>query len=52
MLDAWVTQEFLHSLLEALQNECNRVVGKPVYRQLEGKGPEDAQVRQSLCTLS
>ncbi len=38
------SQEFLHSLLEALQSETNRVSGKPVYKELTGKGSVEAQV--------
>ncbi|WIA11761.1 hypothetical protein OEZ85_011855 [Tetradesmus obliquus] len=32
------SQEFLHSLLEQLQSECNRVQGKPQYRELSSHG--------------
>ena len=32
------SQEFLHSLLESLQSETNRIRGKPLYKELDGKG--------------
>ena len=32
------SQEFLHSLLESLQSETNRVRGKAAYKELDGKG--------------
>ncbi len=40
-------QEFLHALLEALQSECNQVVGKPAYKELSGKGSEAAQAHEA-----
>lgn len=41
------SQEFLHALLEALQNETNRAAIKPQYRQLEGKGSEVEQAEEA-----
>eukprot|EP00798_Chlamydomonas_sp_ICE-L_P019858 gene19858-26553_t len=41
------SQEFLHSLLGALQTETNRVVGKPKYRELDLKGPEEEQAMEA-----
>ncbi|GLI66505.1 hypothetical protein VaNZ11_010332 [Volvox africanus] len=41
------SQEFLNSLLEALQAECNRIRVKPVYRELQGKGSEEAQAAEA-----
>ncbi|GIL67582.1 hypothetical protein Vafri_20952 [Volvox africanus] len=41
------SQEFLNSLLEALQAECNRIRIKPVYRELQGKGSEEAQAAEA-----
>ncbi len=29
------------------QSECNRVVGKPQYRELEGKGSEEQQSQEA-----
>ncbi|EFJ53269.1 hypothetical protein VOLCADRAFT_44477, partial [Volvox carteri f. nagariensis] len=41
------SQEFLNSLLEALQAECNRITAKPTYRELQGKGSEAAQAAEA-----
>lgn len=41
------SQEFLHSLLEALQKETNRVSHKPAYKELAGKGSEAAQAEEA-----
>ena len=41
------SQEFLHSLLEALQTESNRVTAKPAYRELEGKGSVRQQAAEA-----
>lgn len=30
-----------------LQEECNRVRGKPSYRELKGEGPEEAQAAEA-----
>ncbi|KAI8468488.1 MAG: hypothetical protein J3K34DRAFT_477798 [Monoraphidium minutum] len=40
-------EEFLHSLLTALQSDCNRVRGKPSYRELSGKGSEAEQAEEA-----
>ncbi|KAF8071039.1 Usp2 [Scenedesmus sp. PABB004] len=42
-------QEFLHSLLERLQSEANRVRGKPVFRALSGKGSEAEQAAEAAA---
>ena len=34
----------LDSLLEALQSETNRIITKPAYRELSGKGSIEEQV--------
>lgn len=41
------SQEFLHSVLESLQVELNRVTSKPAYKQLEGKGTEEQQAAEA-----
>ncbi|KAK3250819.1 hypothetical protein CYMTET_39816 [Cymbomonas tetramitiformis] len=41
------SQEFLHSLLDALQTECNRVKGKAKYKELKGKGTEEQQADEA-----
>jgi hypothetical protein len=41
------SQEFLHSLLEALQSESNRITAKPVYKELPGKGSEEQQAEEA-----
>jgi ubiquitin C-terminal hydrolase len=41
------SQEFLHSLLEALQSESNRNTSKPVYKELLGKGTEEQQAEEA-----
>ncbi|KAG2435535.1 hypothetical protein HYH02_011829 [Chlamydomonas schloesseri] len=43
------SQEFLNSLLEALQSECNRITSKPVYKELQGKGSEEAQAAEAYA---
>ncbi len=40
-------QEFLHAFLEALQQEMNRVRGKPAYKELSGKGSEAEQAAEA-----
>lgn len=40
-------QEFLHSLLEALQTELNRVAVKQPYRELSGKGTVQQQAQEA-----
>jgi hypothetical protein len=42
------SQEFLHSLLDALQTECNRVKGKPAYKELKGTGSEREQAEEAV----
>jgi ubiquitin C-terminal hydrolase len=41
------SQEFLHCVLEGLQSELNRVKAKPKYKELEGKGEEEAQAEEA-----
>eukprot|EP00775_Hariotina_reticulata_P007492 gene7492-7701_t len=43
------SQEFLHSLLELLQTEGNRVPGKPRYRELSCKGSEASQAAEAAA---
>ncbi|GAX74474.1 hypothetical protein CEUSTIGMA_g1923.t1 [Chlamydomonas eustigma] len=41
------SQEFLHSLLEALQKETNRITTKPVYKELDGRGSVEEQAAEA-----
>lgn len=41
------SQEFLHALLNGLQAELNRVKGRPRYKELEGRGSEQAQADEA-----
>ncbi|GFR43244.1 hypothetical protein Agub_g4305 [Astrephomene gubernaculifera] len=43
------SQEFLNSLLEVLQSECNRITSKPTYRELQSKGSEEAQAAEAYA---
>ena len=41
------SQEFLHSLLDGIQNECNRNRKKPEYKELQGKGTVEEQADEA-----
>jgi len=41
------SQEFLHSLLDGIATECNRVKGKPQYKELQGKGTVEEQAAEA-----